>query len=46
MEKPECKKEYENNNLLLTKEKCDDCPYKYNCIYMIMSYADVMDDGY
>ena len=42
MEKPECKVDFDNHNLLMSDEKCGDCPYKYECRYMAMAMDEVV----
>ena len=48
MVKPECKEDYENKRLEMSDEKCDPCPYKYQCLYMAIAMDEIVngDDDY
>lgn len=45
MEKQECVSDYENRNLVMSDDKCSDCPYLYECRFMAAEMADVMFGG-
>ena len=45
MEKQECAEQYENRTLIMSDEKCNECPYLYECRYMSAEMADVMYGG-
>ena len=42
MEKQECKEAYENHNLIMCNEKCNNCQYLYECRYMIAEIDDIL----
>lgn len=46
MEKQECISDYENNNLVMSDEKCNECPYLYECRFMFQEMTDVMYGGF
>ncbi len=45
MEKEECKKEYENHGLVMSEEKCNKCPYLYECCFMFEVMQEVVYGG-
>lgn len=45
MEKLECVSDYEKQNLVMSEEKCNDCPYLYECRFMAAEMTDVVDCG-
>lgn len=46
MEKPECVLDYEKRNLTMSDDKCNDCPYLYECKFMAAEMEDVMFGGF
>lgn len=46
MEKPECVSDYEKRNLVMPEEKCNDCPYLYECRFMEAEMEDVTYGGF
>lgn len=42
MEKPECTEHYEKRNLIMSDETCKECPYLYECRYMIAEMNDIV----
>jgi len=46
MEKPECVSDYEKQNLVMSEEKCNDCPYLYECRFMAAEMEDVTYGGF
>ena len=45
MEKTECTEQYEKRNLIMSDEKCKECPYLYECRYMIAEMDDIVYGG-
>ena len=43
MERPECKEDYKNSNLVMSEEKCDKCEYKYKCVYLAQVYNEIVE---
>lgn len=46
MVKPECKTDFENRQLILSDEKCDNCEYEYECPYYLAELTDVTYGGW
>lgn len=46
MEKPECIIDYQNHELLMSDEKCKECPYLYECRFMIAEMTDITEGGF
>ena len=42
MEKRECKEQYEKCELIMSDEKCNGCPFLYECRYMIAEMNDIV----
>lgn len=42
MEKPECVSDYEKHDLNMSDQKCEKCPYLYECRFMLMAMNDVV----
>ena len=45
MEKPECVQDFEEKRLVMSDEKCDGCPYVYECRFMMAEMNDVTYGG-
>lgn len=46
MEKLECISDYEKRNLIMSNDKCNDCPYLYECRFVEAEIADVIFGGF
>lgn len=43
MEKIQCQKDFENQKLVMSEDKCDSCEYKYECKFMQMAMSEVVE---
>ena len=46
MQKPECVQEYVERKLVLSDEKCGDCPFRYECVFMAAEMEEVAFGGW
>lgn len=42
-EKPECTKDYEQKQLIMSDNKCKQCEYYYTCRFMMMEMEAVIN---